>query len=175
MLRACLKRLGKDLSAARSDNRRPARSPRTARPRLQELEPRLAPAVTILDPKGVVNDEFGYSVSSVGSDVLVGAPGSVSGKGSVYRYSNAGAKLTTYTNPDPGVNAPTDEFGTAVASVGTKVIVGANAVNAFGAVYLYNNNSGSAVHTFADPRSVVDDQFALFARAHLQRSRQQLQ
>ena len=77
---------------------------------------------TFQKPTPVANDNFGYSVAAVGSNVLVGASRDDTGAsnaGAAYLFdSSTGALLRTFLNPTP---AASDYFGCSVAAVGSNV------------------------------------------------------
>ncbi len=110
---------------------------------------------TFTNPTPATDDCFGYCVAAVGSDrVLIGAHGDNTGAtdaGAAYLFSVSGSLLATFTNPTP---AASDQFGIAVAAVGTdRVLIGAygddtGAIDA-GAAYLFS------VETYA-PGLVAD-------------------
>src|SRR5512141_3061472 len=82
---------------------------------------------TIANPTPALRDRFGGSLATMGSDRLViGASQDDTGNvnaGAVYLFSTTGTLLTTLTNPAPTYG---DEFGCAVAAVGSDcIIVGA--------------------------------------------------
>lgn len=88
---------------------------------------------TLLSPSPSNNASFGGSVGAVGTAALVGEPGNDTGganTGAVYLFDGAsGALITPIFNPDP---ADFDTFGSAVAGVGNKVLVG-----------MYNDDTGA--------------------------------
>lgn len=69
---------------------------------------------------------------------------------------NTGALLTTFNNPTPAAN---DNFGRAVAISGDKVVVSAigddTAGTDAGALYVFNKDSGSLLHTILNPNPAV--------------------
>ena len=75
---------------------------------------------TFTNPTPESYDNFGYSVTAVGTDqVLIGAYQDNTGwtnSGAAYLFSTNGVLLTTFTNPTP---APSDNFGYSIAAVGT--------------------------------------------------------
>jgi len=111
---------------------------------------------TFTNPTPFADDYFGVSVAGLGTDrVLIGAIGDASGGnlgGAAYLFSTNGTLLTTFTNPTP---ASGDNFGSALASVGTdRVLIGApgddtGAMNA-GVAYLFRTN-GTLLTTFTNP------------------------
>lgn len=119
---------------------------------------------TIANPDPGTDDGFGSSVATVDNgSVIIGAPSDDTGAvnaGSAYLFDLDGTLLATFANPTP---EPGDQFGHAVAAVGTdKVLVSAmfddtQAPNA-GAVYLFDLN-GTLLRTFHDPDPKTGDQF----------------
>src|SRR5207244_7615246 len=74
-----------------------------------------------------IADRFSISLAAVGTDkVLVGAPfndRNATDTGAAYLFDvTTGQLLATINNPNPRAN---DQFGTAVASNGTRLVVGA--------------------------------------------------
>jgi hypothetical protein len=106
---------------------------------------------------------FGSAVTAVGSDrVLVGDPyanAGATGAGAAYLFRTNGALLTTFTNPVP---VPSDNFGSAVAAVGSDfVLISAIAYGggaSGGAAYLFRTN-GTLVTTFTNPTPAAYDYF----------------
>jgi hypothetical protein len=99
---------------------------------------------TFTNPFPAPNDNFGWSVSSVGtSNVLIGAPNDDIGatnSGAAYLFTTSGTLLATITNPTPALN---DQFGDALAAIEPNtIIIGASLDNAgatdSGAAYLFN-------------------------------------
>ena len=80
--------------------------------------------VTILNPNNpnVTNGEFGFSVATVGSDVLIGAPGNNDSSGQAFLFNNLGTNLLTLDNPNPQIQG---RFGEAVAGVGSDLLIAA--------------------------------------------------
>jgi hypothetical protein len=119
---------------------------------------------TFANPTPAYGDQFGYSITAVGSDrVLIGALYDNTGApyaGAAYLFRTNGTLLTTFTNPTPALQ---DLFGISVASVGSdRVLIGAHgddtgAANA-GAAYLFMTN-GTLLTTFTNPTPATDDQF----------------
>jgi hypothetical protein len=118
---------------------------------------------TFTNPSGV-EDFFGYSVATVGSDrVLIGAPYNDAGatnSGTAYLFDLAGNVLTTFTNPAPKFRA---QFGYSVAVAGVRgdrVLIGApnyNTTNA-GAAYLFDL-AGNLLIAFNNPTPATADDF----------------
>ena len=126
---------------------------------------------TITNPFPVAEDFFGNVVDGVGTDkIIIGAfqkeAGLITNAGAAYLYNTSGNLLTTFTNPTPALN---DEFGHAVAGVGTnKVLIGARyddtgATNA-GSAYLYSLN-GTLLVTFTNPTPALDEWFGYHVAA----------
>ncbi len=118
---------------------------------------------TISNPTPEAMDQFGWSLSTVGTDrLVVAASGDSStelGAGAVYLYDDDGSLLRTITNPTPGLF---DNFGISVAGWDEGFVVTANlddtaSMNA-GAAYVYDTD-GNLVTTILNPRPDQDDQF----------------
>ena len=93
-------------------------------------------------------------MASRGSELVVGAPGFRSSffatlPGRVYVVDLSGAARIVIENPTADAN---DEFGAAVAIVGTNIAVGAPSDDAVasdgGVAYLFDGDSGALLHTF---------------------------
>jgi hypothetical protein len=82
--------------------------------------------LTLLKPTPAAGDEFGRSVATMETSVLVGAPFDDTGgsdAGAVYVFDRtSGALIQTLQKSNP---AATDQFGFSVAAVGDKVLAGA--------------------------------------------------
>jgi outer membrane protein assembly factor BamB len=114
----------------------------------------------------MVDDRLGTSLAAVGGNVLVGAPGrdanSIFDSGAAYLFdATTGGLLRTFSNPTP---AAFDQFGSAVAGVDGKVLVGAplkdaGAVSDAGAAYLFDGMTGGLLHTFSEPAPTTESQF----------------
>ena len=119
---------------------------------------------TFTNPTPEDFDDFGNAVAAVGSDrVLIGARGDATGAagaGAAYLFRTNGTLLTTFTNPTPALS---DQFGNAVAAVGSdRVLIGASrddtgAADA-GVVYLFSTN-GTLLNTFTKPTPAISDLF----------------
>lgn len=125
------------------------------------------PVQTILTP--TVFASFGFSVSGVGADPLVGAiHDSTAGEnaGAAYLFDDAtGDLLQTFLNPNPAPGAPfsLDFFGWAVAGFGNNVLVSAigediGAEDA-GVVYLFDGATGALLQTIQNPTPALGDRF----------------
>ena len=125
---------------------------------------------TFNNPVVNAGDGFGWSVASLGNNVLIGAPfadlvttaGRVNDVGAAYVFnSTTGALLQTLNNPTP---VSGDQFGYSVAGVGTNALVGApykavgGLINA-GAAYLFNGNTGALLQTYNKPNPAAGDFF----------------
>jgi hypothetical protein len=111
----------------------------------------------------VAGDLFGYAVAAVGSNVLVGAPNDDTGAsnaGAAYLFDGSGGLVLTIPNPSPATG---DEFGAAVAAVGSNLLVGARSKDAgaldAGAAYLFDGTSGALLQMFSNPTPAVRDLF----------------
>jgi Calx-beta domain/RTX calcium-binding nonapeptide repeat (4 copies)/FG-GAP repeat len=116
---------------------------------------------TFLNPTPANFDEFGFSVSAVGNNVLIGTPNDNDLAGAAYLFDGTtGALLRTFLNPTP---TDRDQFGYTVAAVGNNVLIGApyndtGAVNA-GAAYLFDGVTGELLQTFLNPTPALGDEF----------------
>jgi cysteine-rich repeat protein len=102
---------------------------------------------TVPSPAPGSNDQFGATLATLGQNVIVGAPQSMSAGvivGAVYLLDpGTGAIIRTFADPSAGANT---RFGTSVAVSGPNILVGNRAV-----VYLLDGNSGALLRTFTDP------------------------
>jgi hypothetical protein len=124
--------------------------------------------LTLANPDPTINDDFGSSVSALGSNLLVGArrdDAAASDAGTVYLFDgSSGALIRTFTSPTPSVR---EYFGWSVTAVGGNVLVGAPQdlpVDPFppagpGGAYLLDSASGALLQDFANPTPVVGDRF----------------
>ena len=118
---------------------------------------------TLTNPSPAAIDEFGWSVSAVGSDrVLVGAVNAGPGGGAAFLFHTNGTLLTTFTNPTPPADV-TDWFGYSVSAVGSdRVLVGAPRYSVgaplTGVAYLFDTN-GILLTTFTNPTPATNDLF----------------
>jgi hypothetical protein len=123
---------------------------------------------TFNNPNPSKGDRFGYSVAGVESNVLIGAPrddpAGVTNAGSAYLFdSTTGALLFTFNKPNPTAD---DEFGNAVAGVGSNALIGApyddpGGVTNAGSAYLFSGTTGALLQTFNNPNPSVDSQFGI--------------
>lgn len=122
---------------------------------------------TISNPAPAPFDFFGYSITGVGSNlVLIAAhcddPSGVTDAGSVYLYHTNGTLLLTIPNPEPEVS---DWFGQGLADLGDGLLaVGAPGDNAGGAdsgsVFLLDTN-GVVLTRITNPEPGTSDFFGL--------------
>ena len=110
-----------------------------------------------LNPTAAAGDHYGFSVATIGTNLLVGAPEvdqpAAINTGRAYLiHGDTGVTLRTFLNPTPGAG---DGFGFAVAALGGNVLVGApfddTAGPDAGAVYLFNGATGALIKTFTNP------------------------
>ncbi len=112
--------------------------------------------LTILPPSPESGALFGGAVAGLGNDVIVGAPLEApplppSTFGKVYLFDGTtGSLVTSISNPDAG----TSGFGSAVASVGSNILIGSpfdsTAGPDAGAAFLFSSG-GSLLTTFVQP------------------------
>ena len=118
---------------------------------------------TFLNPTPAVDDNFGWSVGSVGNNVLIGAfldDTGAENAGAAYLFDQSGNLLKTFLNPDPDFD---DEFGFAVAGAGDKALISAylDDTKAFdaGAAYLFDTTSGNLLGEYYSPTPANSDHF----------------
>lgn len=109
-------------------------------------------------------DLFGFSVASLGNNILVGAPSdNTSGirGGIAYLFDgNTGQLLQTFLNPNP---QPNDFFGASIAAVGDKVLIGAPGSLTVGGgeqpgeAYIFDAATGQLLQTFKNPIPGLDN------------------
>jgi len=119
---------------------------------------------TLSSPNGADADLFGVSVAGVAEDIVVGAPRADVGatdSGAAYVYNGITGQLQqTLANPSPALQ---DNFGIAVAAVGTFIVVGADGddtqgTNA-GAAYLYGEGGSTPQAIFYKPAPIGTSAF----------------
>jgi cysteine-rich repeat protein len=120
--------------------------------------------IRIESPQVTDHEFFGRSVASLGTRLVVGAPGSSipdfgTLPGRVYVVGLDGAAALVIENPTP---APGDEFGASVSVTSGNIAVGAPfddtvATNA-GAAYVFDGTTGALLHTLLVPGSGSNDQ-----------------
>jgi len=115
----------------------------------------------IPNPSAGSSDYFGEAVSSVGSDGFV-----IGAKGADVGESNAGAAYlydsitdTTPTTLLPQTSDSSDEFGYAVSSDGTIIVIGAPEAANGGTVTIFDVATGSRLHTIQNPVGKSGDDF----------------
>ena len=119
------------------------------------ISDRNSPLATFLNPVPNGGDRFGFAIAAVGTNILIGAPfddsSGMMDAGAAYLFDgSSGALLQSFFDPTPTVDA---EFGTAVAGVGTNILVGApGKFLDEGIAYLFDS-SGSLLQTFMNPES----------------------
>ena len=122
---------------------------------------------TFTDPSPGYDELFGESVAALGSNIIIGAPGT-GGQGSwyavgaAYLYDTQGNLLRTFYEPMP---AFPDFFGGSVTGVGDDILIGApgatlNGISEAGAAYLFDSN-GNLLATFHEPNPASGDQFGM--------------
>jgi hypothetical protein len=119
---------------------------------------------TLINPTPDAFDLFGFSIATIGTTVIVGAPNdSISGfkTGVVYLFDgNTGELLQTINNPNPQIQ---DYFGADVAAVGDWVLVGApGSLNGEssqrpGVAYIFDSATGELIQGFQNPHPSVDE------------------
>jgi hypothetical protein len=120
---------------------------------------------TFRAPTPTAFTEFGFSLATSGTKLLVGGLGT--GSPPVYLYdTTTGNRLLTLSDP---VQNTTDNFGGSIAFVGNNILVGAsanqNGSGRSGVVYLFNGSTGSLMHTFQDPNTGGANWFGLSVAA----------
>jgi hypothetical protein len=119
---------------------------------------------TFTEPLLAANDNFGFSVGGVGSNVLIGSPlNQTAGKsnaGAAYLFDTNGNLLASFKEPAPAVG---DNFGRSVAGVGNSALVGSPFTTvsgdpSAGAAYLFDT-SGATLKTFNEPTLHTNDYF----------------
>jgi hypothetical protein len=114
------------------------------------------PQVNSANPPDADNDQFGYSIAAVGRRLAIGSyVDAVSGSnaaGTVYVYDTIERDVAvTINNPEPAL---LDRFGTSIAWVGDRLLVGAQFDDAggtdSGSAYLFDVDDSSAtlVHRY---------------------------
>jgi len=111
-------------------------------------------------------DSFGSSLAVLGTNVVISAQlddAGATNAGSVYLMDPAsGDIIQTFSNPSPSFN---DQFGTAVATLGDDVIIGAplddTGASNTGSAYLFDGTTGALMHTFLNPTPGASDQFGV--------------
>ena len=121
----------------------------------------LLATLSIPDSDAQANAQFGASVGTTDTNILVGAPGKDGGRGEVYEYegdttqATFGDLMLKVASPSP---VPLAHFGAAVAGLGDNVIATAPLAStpdadAFGMVYLLDGATGSVLSSIANPNN----------------------
>ena len=119
---------------------------------------------TLINPTPEDFDLFGFSIATIGTTVIVGAPNDSSNglkTGVVYLFDgNTGQLLRTINNPNPQIQ---DYFGADVAAVGDWILVGApGSLNGEssqrpGVAYIFDSATGELIQGFQNPNPSVDE------------------
>ncbi|TMA60510.1 MAG: hypothetical protein E6J75_01080, partial [Deltaproteobacteria bacterium] len=116
----------------------------------------------LANPQPIGDDQFGFSIATTGTDVLVGVPlAGTLDLGLAYLLDGlTGAPRVIFQKPIPGAG---DFFGAAVAADGDEVLIGAPldsdpAPNA-GAAYLFRRDTATLERTFQSPAPAPGDLF----------------
>ena len=123
----------------------------------------MQPLIKIINPDPHTKDLFGSSIATLNGTIIIGTPNAISANntrgGVVYLFDGTGKHILTISDPD---DTDGDQFGYAVASLGSKIVVGAP--NAFsngvqcGKVYLFDLQ-GKLLQTITDPDPHKQDLF----------------
>ena len=105
---------------------------------------------TFLNPDGDGNKHFGWAIAPLDANTaLIGAPldeTGLNGGGVVYLYNvGTGALTQVYLNPTPAAH---DDFGSALAVVGTNVLIGEPGHDIPDSVFTPGTADAGAVHVF---------------------------
>ncbi|VXD24239.1 Hemolysin-type calcium-binding toxin [Planktothrix serta PCC 8927] len=123
------------------------------------------PYLLVNNPTPDVFDLFGYSVATLGNNIIVGAPNDSTlapAGGTAYLFDgNTGQLLQTFLNPNPQAN---DFFGASVAAVGgDRILIGAPASltpgggQQPGEAYIFDSVTGQLLQTFKNPIPGLDN------------------
>jgi hypothetical protein len=119
---------------------------------------------TFPNPDPAVHGYFGISLAPLGPDVVIGASDkSFFVTAAVHLFDGAtGAVIRAFANPNPTA-VPRNEFGRAVAVVGSDVLVGARVDDTAGpesgAVYQFDGTTGALVRTYLHPSASGGEYF----------------
>ena len=124
----------------------------------------LAQTLTIANPHTGTEVNFGRSIDTDATRLLVGSPGFSGSGGEANVFDvNTGALLRTISNPEPGGNR---RFGESVALVGNFAVIGAPGVSIpgpgnfnVGAFYVFDVNTGALLDRILDPQPGANDGF----------------
>ncbi len=113
--------------------------------------------LTIPNPGGMTNAQFGAAAGATDTNIVIGAPGYDLGTGEAYEFegdttlANFGELLREIPNPTSQAGS---DFGAAVAGDGNNLIIGAPAVSlagATGGVYLFDGTTWNLITSIANP------------------------
>ncbi len=136
------------------------------------------PVLVLRNPNPLNGDEFGQSVAISGNRVAVSAPyadpGDIKDAGTVYVYDlnhpQPHLPVLTLANPEPAVS---DQFGSALAMSGNRLVVGARLDDALatnsGSAYVYDLNSANPATpwlTLRNPTPAIGDFFGRSVAIH---------
>ncbi len=126
----------------------------------------------ISNPEPGSGDMFGYSLATLGKDIIVGAVddnfGSAANAGSVYLFDGNSHKLElTLRDPTPDArtdpNTGFDQFGFSLASFGNKIVVGERGddvgADQSGSVHIFSDANGHLERTISDPSPTQNNNF----------------
>jgi hypothetical protein len=122
---------------------------------------------TLTDSSGASGDQFGFSIFRLyyGSNLWVGSPGYLSGKGAVHRFVSDvySARFT-----DPGGSSG-DSFGYTILQGYNKLLVGAPSKNGKGSVILfkYYSSTWSYDRDLSPPFLATGDRFGISLSAYI--------
>jgi len=114
------------------------------------------------NPRPIAGDQFGFSIATIGTDVLVGVPlAGARDVGLAYLLDDVtGAPGVIFEKPIPAAG---DFFGAAVAADGDEVLVGApldsGAAPNAGAAYLFRRDTATLERAFQSPAPAPGDLF----------------
>jgi hypothetical protein len=125
---------------------------------------RRTPLQTFTSPHPRPGDFFGAALASAGTWIFVGAPfddGAGADVGAVYMFdAYSSALLRVFSDPSGNVDG---RFGTAVAALGDRLLVGAPFADMTaadtGTAYLFDTVTGALLETFENPTPSTGDQF----------------
>jgi hypothetical protein len=93
---------------------------------------------------GLTYDNFGRSVALSGDTVIVGAPGKLGQYGAAYVYTGSGGRWAQQAELTATGGLGGDQFGAAVAVLGTTALIGAPHRDSFlGAAYVFTQVNGT--------------------------------
>ena len=111
----------------------------------------------IESPEPTIGARFGDAVALLGTDILIGAPGQPDlGKpfvGEVFQFDGSTVDvIRSFSNPQTGTLRDYDAFGSAIAVVGDRIVIGApgaevlDSLPMHGKLFIYDANNGLLVH-----------------------------